>query len=350
MDGDPVVQRRRPRFGEKLLISRAHLRRATPVSIALLVALGFIALSTFGGHSTGGSSLRAAPSAALKSDSVPALLSAPSGAKTLCGPFTTVIPSGVYKGGFGGAYFEDDLTGNLYWCAKGTTHLVAESAFTSQPYEHMAGIVNSTYGLVLVLDLAWTATPGFWFCYGASSTLCDGQSTFISLPSKFCSNMPAGDCLPAGIALDKKLNVYYVDPQNKVVVKCTSLSNYAHCKVIETLSDEPSNLFRDTHGNLWVTDDGCSGNVWENGVLQYSMSDSVGGITISSANPSKSPHLYLAINGGCGFYSISFIFDVTDANTVVAFTNTTHDMLGLSAGLQFSDVYDAAVYQALDTT
>jgi hypothetical protein len=349
MDEGPVVQKRRPRFGESLLFSRPSWKHSVPVSFAVLVAVGFIVISTLGGLSTANSLLRAAPRAALGLDSLPTQ-SAPSGTKTLCGPFTSIIPSGVYKGGFGGAYFEDDLTGNLYWCAKGTTHLVADSAFTSQPYEHMAGIVNKTYGLVLVLDLAWTGTPGFWFCYGASSTLCISQSNFISLPTTFCSKMPAGSCLPEGIALDGKLNVYYVDGQNKVVVKCTSVSNYQKCKVIETLSDEPTNLFRDTHGNIWVTDYGCLGDVWENGVLQYSLSDSVGAITISSSNPSKSPHLYLAINAGCGFYSMSFIFDVTDGNIVSAFTSTTHDMLGFSTGLQFTDVYDASVYQAIDKT
>ena len=314
-------------------------------SIAILIAIGFVVLSTVGVHSAGGSALSPAARSPQVVAQGPPIVAAPSGTKTLCGPFTSVLPSGVYNGGPGAAYVEDDLTGNLYWCAKGTSHLVADSAFTSNPYEGMAGVVNGTYGVVLVLDLSWTGTPGFWFCFGASSTLCSSQSGFISLPSKFCSNMPAGECLPAGIALDKKLNVYYADPQNKVVVKCTSVSSYRHCSVIESLSDEPSGLFRDTHGNLWVTDYGCNGYVWENGVLQYTLSDKLGAMVISSDNPSKTPNMYLSIEGGCGFYSFSFVFDVTTSTIVASFTTTTHTILGFSTNLAFSDAYDAAVYR-----
>jgi hypothetical protein len=267
------------------------------------------------------------------------------GVTYLCGPGPGV-PGGIYKGA-GGAFVEDYNTGQLLWCASGAATVIANPpGSVTGCYFQMGGIPTSV-GLVLVLDSCYNQ---LWFCFGATSNGCSVQSEFISFPSSFCSTMSNGICNPDGIALDKKLNIYYTDQLNQVLVRCTYASGYHNCSTLETLSDLPSFLYRASNGDLWVSDQGCSGNVWKNGVLQYTFGDRTGPITVSSANIPKSPHMYIAIGGGCGTFSYSFVFDITDGESLPSPFNpsTTTLISGLSTSLQISVYGNGNVYALKD--
>jgi hypothetical protein len=265
----------------------------------------------------------------------------------LCNPGPG-IPSVLYKGPAGGVFLEDYDTGDLLWCNSGHSSVIATppTGGSNFCYFGMAGM-STSLGLVLVLD---TCYNGFWFCLGATQTGCAIESAFMTFPSGFCSTMTSGTCDPDGIALDKKLNIYYTDQTNLKVVECTNASHYQSCTVLENLGGTPSFLFRDGSGNLWVSDQSCSGFVWKNGVLQYTLNDKTGAMTISSSNPSKTAHLYLAISGSCGTFPYSFIFDITDGKQLpTPFSPSTTTLIpGLTPSLQFSAFNNGTVYKTTD--
>jgi hypothetical protein len=159
--------------------------------------------------------------------------------------------------------------------------------------------------------------------------------------------MAAGFCNPIGIALDKKLNVYYADFSSAVVVKCTYASGYQSCKVIEKLSGNPWGLYLDSKGNIWVTDASCAGNVWKNGKSLVTLNDAVEGITNSSSNPSKTQHLYIGVTDFCGTYLNAFIFDLTDHNSLPSPFSGPNSIPAISTTLVFSSLR-GAVYQDKD--
>lgn len=218
-------------------------------------------------------------------------------------------------------------------------------------YASMAGVKTSTAGTVLVLDVNDSSNnPGFWFCEGATSSGCGIKSTYITLPSAFCSAQPFGACNPQGIALDNHLNVYYADPSNADVVKCTFLSGFRNCTAIEALSNNPAGIFRAPNGDLWVTDSSCAGTVWKNGVSQFSFGDQVEGITTSSSNPSRTSHVYFATTGRC-FYGFAFIYDLADHQIVTPFGapfSGPGDIPSITTKLQFTTGSNAIVYTAKD--
>lgn len=214
-------------------------------------------------------------------------------------------------------------------------------------YASMGG-VSTSLGTVLVLDS--DNPPGFWFCEAVRTTGCGIESTYINLPPGFCSAQLTGKCDPQGIALDKKLNVYYADPANSDVVKCTLSTGYQTCKQIETLSAKPTGIFRASNGDIWVTDESCAGNVWKNGAFQYSLSDSLGGITMSSSNPKKASHLYFAIDATCGFYPNAFVFDKTDDQALPSPFSGSAQIPFITTKLQFTTNTTETVYLIKDTT
>lgn len=275
----------------------------------------------------------------LKQDAVPTATKV----KTLC---SVERPSGVYPGSNGGVYVEDLETGDLFWCASGTATLLAAPPVSSAVYVGMAG-VKTSQGLVLVL--VSMAPPGIWFCTGATSTGCKSQSAFTQLPSGFCNAMTSG-CSPYGVSLDKKLNIYYADPFNEVVVTCTKASGYQTCTTVENLAPyAPSGIFRDGSGNLWVSDLSCNGKVWENGVVKFTLGTALGAITMSTANPSKTNHLYVAVTArGCT--GIAHIQDLTDGNSLPTPFSDNSMIFGLTTKLQFTGYDTQMVYKTTDKT
>jgi hypothetical protein len=294
--------------------------------------------------------------------------SLPKGVTTLCSNTTHKELTGIYNAK-GGAFVEDYF-GDIVWCAGGSTSppIIAQPPQINLPgdlnpgFYGMAGVSTPEFGTVLVLSNngskgfppifnGWS--PGFYMCIGATSTGCFAQTGYFGFPSSYCSGLTYGVCEPRGIAIDSKLNVYFVDALNAVVAKCTYASRYQSCSTIETLSDKPTSIFLDSKGNIWVTDMGCSGYVWLNGVQQYQFFDSMGAVTISSANPTKTPHLYLTIDGGCGTYGYTFIYDVTDHTQLPSpFSPSTNAVIyGLSTGLHFP-VFNSTstVYTVKDST
>src|SRR5215467_6370303 len=69
-------------------------------------------------------------------------------ASTLCGPGPET-PSGIYAGPGGGAFVENANSGELLWCAAGSSSVIAEPPQVGE-YFGMAG-VSTSIGLVLVL-------------------------------------------------------------------------------------------------------------------------------------------------------------------------------------------------------
>jgi hypothetical protein len=259
----------------------------------------------------------------------------------------------------GGVFVEYDIAPVemfLSYCSSaGITEVASPpSGAPAAGYSSMGG-VSTSIGTVLVLDSASTASPGpgFWFCEAVTTTHCGIESTYITLPSGFCSAQTAGRCDPQGIALDKKLNVYYADPLNAEVVECTLSSGYQTCTVKESLSGKPTELFRASNGDLWVTDASCAGNVWKNGAVQYTMDDQVEGITMSNANPSKTSHLYFAVTAACGFYSFGFVIDASDSTILTPLGSPFSgpaQIPFITTKLQFTTNTTETVYQIKDTT
>lgn len=268
---------------------------------------------------------------------------------------------GAYPGS-GGVFVEYDVSPvlmELTFCfanGKGIGSVASPPSTAPQyGYASMAGVSTKTLGIVLVLDVNDSNSspgPGFWFCEGATSKGCAIESTYITLPSGFCSVQSIGKCNPQGIALDKKMNVYYADPSNADVVKCTYVSGYQACSVIETLSNNPWGIFRASNGDIWVTDNSCSGNVWKNGALQFSFGGPLEGITISNANPSGKPHLYFATTARCGFYTFAFIYDYTDRTITTppgAPFSGPNDIPSITTKLQFTTGNLGILYTLKDT-
>jgi hypothetical protein len=96
----------------------------------------------------------------------------------------------------------------------------------------------------------------------------------------------------------------------------------------------------DSAGNHWVSDYSCTGNVYENGVVKFSAGDALYGIQISTLNPSKKAHLYVAVTDGCYNYPYPFVGDVSDLMILPHPYNTkVFDwMPGLSTLLYFTDL------------
>jgi hypothetical protein len=270
-----------------------------------------------------------------------------------CDPVTINPSPGIYAGPKGGVYFADQYAGGIWFCtSKGVISFVGgppSGAPTGFYYDGLNGVVSKDFGLVLVVMNI--NIPGFWLCIGATTTGCTIVSQMITLPSGFCSTQPTGGCSPWGVVMDKKLNVYYADPYNQDVVKCTYSSQYRTCTEIENLSgSSPEELTFDPSGNLWVTDASTAGNVWENGVLQYSLSAPLGGIVWSKDNAAKTLQLYIAIDGGTATFPNAFVFDVTDDHILTPTFSGSSIFYSLTSNLQVSASSGDVIYQMTDST
>jgi hypothetical protein len=274
----------------------------------------------------------------------------PNAAKLVCAFGAHVKPSSLFPVKRG-LFVEDWATGDLDWCGNdGSTFLVAGPPAGGAGAGYI-GMGSATTGLGLVLGLmSWSTGPGVWFCIGATPNAkgCVIESSFDKLPPAFCSSLPHGNCYPAGMTMDSELNIYYADFTNAVVVKCNLLSANQGCSVIETLAGKPYGIFRDaTTGNIWVTDDSCTGRVWENGVIQDTLGDALEGITVSSANPYSSPHVYVADTKFCIFASPTIV-DLTDGVSLHTPVTSPQEIAGLTNKLQFAVLDTGNIYSLHD--
>jgi hypothetical protein len=164
--------------------------------------------------------------------------------------------------------------------------------------------------------------------------------------------MRTGFCNPFGTTLDNKLDVYYADELNGVVVECTSVSGYGTCTVLENLyPEEPINLFlfpQVSNGNLWVSDYSCNGYVWLNGVVKYTVGDQLEGITLSTANPSHTLHVYVGDDGACTS-SVPHVVDLTDGLSLPTPFTGAGEIPGLTPVFQLT-TGGATVYVTQDLT
>jgi hypothetical protein len=255
--------------------------------------------------------------------------------------------AGIYPGPGGGVFSVELSTGNLVWCSSGVSTVIATPpGGPSYGYYGMAG-VKTGIGLVLVMSNPYDG-PGLWFCFGATPTGCAVESTHITLPSSFCLSLTLGACYDQGVALDNKLNLYAADDGNSVVYKCTYASAYQTCNVIENLSaGNPIYIFRDTGGNLWVSDYSCNGYVWENGVVKYTVGDSLYGITISKSNLPKANHVYVGVSGTCTGLAPS-ILDLHDGNSLPIVGFSSGDGITLTTNLRFASFFGGTIYKTVD--
>jgi hypothetical protein len=257
-------------------------------------------------------------------------------------------PAGIFNGPNGGAFVEDWMTGQLLWCASDRSETVIADPQSFEDGWYGMGGISTSIGLVLVLSHnASDGSQSFWMCLVASPTGCGILSRFITLPFSFCSNLPAGYCNPAGVAIDRKLNIYYADAVNGMVVKCSSGSSYQSCTILENLPGKPTGLFRDSSGNLWVSDESCSGKVWENGVLKFTVGDAVEGITISKLNPSKTPHVFVGVDGSCT-KTAAHVLDLTDGKPLPTNLIQPDRIIGLIPKLIFDAWNKGIVYKTSD--
>jgi len=266
-----------------------------------------------------------------------------------------LVSTGIYAGdgAGGGAFVEDWITGNLLWCNAGVAKVIATppAGYSSYGYAGIGGVMFCSGALCqpqLVLVLLSWSVEGFYLCFGATPSGCGSSSPFITLPSSFCASMLFGMCGPYGAALDRHLNLYYVDTLNGVVVECSSHSAYQSCTVLENLYPYvPIGIFLMANGNLWVSDFSCTGNVWLNGVVKYTVGDMLEGITMSSANPSHALHVYVGDTGMCTGFP-AHVLDVTDGDSMPTPFTGANEIPDVTPVLQFTSAFVGAVFVTQD--
>lgn len=155
-------------------------------------------------------------------------------------------------------------TGSVYFCngagGGSASLLISPPSGSNDGFNAIAGQGK---------DLFMSAYNGFYYCKGVTPASSGTCSSFINYPSSYCSSTPAGFCSPAGIAVDKNLNLYFTDSYNDLDAMCSASSSYTSCGTLFSLGDPeqytPTGLTIDTSGNLWTTDGGFNGYIWENG-------------------------------------------------------------------------------------
>jgi hypothetical protein len=260
------------------------------------------------------------------------------------------LASGIYPG-IGGEFVQAYASGTIYWCSSGVATPIASPPTGDSGDGHwgFAG-VKTGLGLVLVSMDFYGET---WLCFGATSSGCSIESTLITLPTAFCSAQPEAVCNPDGIAVDKKLNIWYADVVNSDVVKCTFASGYQSCAAVDTGLGTPGEfngpvgIYRDSSGNIWTTQEACGSKVWENMAVNTTLSDWAVAITMSSANPAKTPHLYVGITGECGSVP-GYVYDVTDGKSLPTPLVSSDYIIGLSTKLQFTAWAGLSAYAVKD--
>jgi len=273
------------------------------------------------------------------------------------------LPDSSTPGGIatvpGGQLIEDWYTGNLwfYSTATKTCTLIqtAPSAASGGGYWGMAVKVP------LVALISWMKL-GLWICtYSSATHTCTSTSAFIPLPASFCASMPAHKCTPDGAAFDLSNNLWYVDPNSGVEVELTAASHYSTVGFFSSYTDNLNcipdqtcaplvGLTIDSAGNHWVVDLSCAGNVYENGIWQFSVGDDLTADQISTLNPTNTAHLYLAVSNDCGNYPFPFVGEPTKGIILPhPWSSGADEMPGISTLLYFTDVSLDYVWLTVDT-
>jgi len=212
----------------------------------------------------------------------------------------------------------------------------------------------------LVAAITFEAPAGLYLCAYYSGS-CTSTSAFIPLPAVFCASMPIGFCNPSGIAFDPSMNLWYVDALNGVEVELTAASHYSAVGVFRSYTDnlkcEPlstcaplTGITIDSKGNHWVVDTSCAGNVYDNGIWQFSVGDDLTADQISTLNPTNTAHLYLAVQNDCGNYPFPFVGEPTKGIILPHPYSSGFDVMpGLSTLLYFADLSLDCVWLTIDT-
>jgi hypothetical protein len=262
--------------------------------------------------------------------------------------------AGIYPAK-GGAFVEDWSNGNIVFCGSrhSKTIATAPAGGMSASYYGMGGIQTKKDGIVLALTTA--GLQGLWLCGHATPSGCGSKSSFITLPSSFCTAESAGHCNPQGTAIDSALNLYYVDGQSQELVECTAASNYQSCSNLPASSAlqglEPQGLFL-KGSTFYVSDVSCVGDVWEGTKtslhVAYSVGEEVYALGVSNKNPSKTSHVYGGLSGFC-LSNPSSIMDLNDGRSLPTPFTSSSVILGIDSSLQFTNFEPGAAYQTTDS-
>jgi hypothetical protein len=296
--------------------------------------------------------------------------SASNGLTTLCSSLPKNDQAGAIYPAIGGAFVEDYLRGNLVFCSGGHSKTIATAPpggigpYAPGPYfDGMGAVQTQAFGLVLAL-VTHAIVPGFWICYHAAYSGCGSKSAFIPLPSSFCSSELVTACEPTGAALDSSLNLYYADYENQQLVECTRASSYHSCLVLPASKDLAGHAVDCLYlsGTTFYLADGYNGPgryeyIWKGtsqkltAIGKYYPYFPISAIALSSNNPSKTPHVYLAI-ASLKFPLANYVYDLTDKKTLsyTAFTSSTNFINGLDSNLQFTTYNPRAAYQTSDSS
>ena len=116
------------------------------------------------------------------------------------------------------------------FCNGSSSKTVAAEKIQPNPtqWEGMGGVMGNN----ACLDLAMTSQSPPAFSIYVCPTPNGASEISNYLPSNFCQAEQAGNCFPAGTAIDKSLNIYYVDPVNAQLVECTEASSWQTCIVL----------------------------------------------------------------------------------------------------------------------
>jgi hypothetical protein len=173
--------------------------------------------------------------------------------------------------------------------------------------------------------------------------------------------MPAGYCQPIGAAFDPSMNLWYVDISNGVEVELTAASHYSAVGVFRSYTDNLNcipgitcapltGITIDSKGNHWVVDSSCAGNVYDNGIWQFSVGDDLENAQISTLNPTNTAHLYLVVSNFCGNYPFPFVGEPTKGIILPhPYSSGWDDVPGLSTLLYFTDYEFYHVWLTVDT-
>ena len=262
----------------------------------------------------------------------------------------------------GGQLIGDLYTGDLWFynTAKKTCSIVqSPPSGANGGFWGLAAVKQGTTSYLVALDSYGGLAPGLWTCTFSTSThLCTSVSSWITIPSSFCSTLISHVCYPYGMAFDKSRNLWYVDVVNEVEVELTKASHYTAVGPGEpySLTCEGAGsgcklvgIVIDSSGNHYWTDRSCLGEVYKNGALFFSAGDSLNGITISTSNPSKTAHLYVTLTNGCGHYPYPFVGDVNDLTILPsAYSSGADEMPAISTSLYFTDDSHDMVWHTYD--
>lgn len=240
-------------------------------------------------------------------------------------------PGGIYPISKKAAYVENWSTGDIAACGSGiaTTIATPPSGYSAEGYYGIAGAKDSGKLDLILLSFE---VPGGYYCLGASSSGCASTAAFV-LPSTFCSSEPYGFCNPDGVVLSKNLAFTYVDVVNQQMVSCTA---YATSCAVDAASSafsgyKPVNIAQ-LGSKLAVSDNSCSGLVWEGSTTSMKVVASIGDSLQGIAFHSKV--LYVADDGICTDTAAHIINLKTGASLPTPLT-APDQIVGLDSDLQF---------------